>query len=103
MTKIQSQHSAHDLRTRSTIDLGTLSKRYNNTFPPVDTVYGSSAYQNIRLNTLFTVYVSQSGILVRENELLPDSYINCVTRNSRWKDTIIQLDQQLKVFIDYLF
>jgi hypothetical protein len=35
----------------------------------VDTTYGSSTYQNIKLNTKYTVLKSQTGLMVREIEL----------------------------------
>ncbi len=90
------QHSAHELKTTSTLDLNKLAKRYNNKFPPVDTVYGSSAYEKMQANTLYTVFVGQSGILIREQAVNENSQRdNCVTGKSQWKDTIVKLDQKL--------
>lgn len=87
-------HNAHELKTSSTLDLSKLAQRYDNKFPPVDTVYGSSAYKEMKPNTLFTVFVTQSGILIREqgsNQQQND----CVEGKSQWKNTIVKLDQKL--------
>ncbi|QMU60743.1 MAG: hypothetical protein GKR92_03155 [Gammaproteobacteria bacterium] len=89
-------HSAHDLKTTSTLDLAKVADRYKNKFPPVDTVYGSSAYKNMKPNTLYTVFVTQSGILIREQDLSTITPQNeCVVGKSQWKDTIVGLDQKL--------
>lgn len=94
------QHSAHELKTNSTIDLAKIAERYKNKFPPVDTIYGSSAYESMQPETLFTVFVTQSGILIRERNLLSSKEKNeCVDGNSQWKDTIVNLDQKLSSFI----
>ena len=93
-------HSAHELKTSSTLDLSKLAERYNNNFPPVDTVYGSSAYEIMQANTLYTVFVSQSGLLIREQSTADISeQNNCVTGNSKWKDSIVMLDQKLAKII----
>ncbi len=93
-------HSAHELKTSSTLDLSKLAERYNNKFPPVDTVYGSSAYEKMQANTLYTVFVSQSGLLIREQSTADISeQNNCVTGNSKWKDSIVMLDQKLAKII----
>ena len=93
-------HSAHDLKTNSTLDLVKIAKRYDNKFPPVDTIYGSSAYQKMKPNTLYTVFMAQSGIFIREEEL-DDSALQseCVSGKSMWKDTIVKLDQKIASFI----
>ena len=95
-------HSAHELKTSSTLDLSKLAKRYNNKFPPVDTVYGSSAYEKMRADVLYIVSVTQSGILIREQELstLDDQHKNCIDGKSKWKDTIMMLDQKLLALIN---
>ncbi|MFK7816572.1 MAG: hypothetical protein AB8B92_09565 [Gammaproteobacteria bacterium] len=93
-------HSAHDLKTISTLDLAMVAKRYKNKFPPVDTVFGSSAYKAMAPNTLYSVFVTQSGILIREKNVPSSSDIdNCVSGKSKWKNTIIKLDQKLAGFI----
>jgi hypothetical protein len=90
------QHSAHELKTNSTLDLAKVAERYKNKFPPVDTVYGSSAYEKMQENTLFTVFVTQSGILIREQDLLTTPQKNeCVAGESQWKETVLKLDQKL--------
>ena len=92
-------HSAHELNSSSTVDLSKLAERYNHKFPPVDTVYGSSAYEKMQPDTLYTVFVNQSGILVREqNNIESPSQNNCVEGKSQWKNTIIKLDQKLAAF-----
>ena len=93
-------HVAHDLKTNSTLDLVKIAKRYDNKFPPVDTIYGSSAYQKMKPNTLYTVFMAQSGIFIRE-EPLESSTVqsDCVSGNSKWKDTIVKLDQKFALFI----
>lgn len=93
------QHSAHELKTSSTVDLSKLAERYKHKFPPVDTVYGSSAYEKMQANTLYSVFVNQSGILVREQNIGESpAQNNCVEDKSRWKDTIVMLDQKLAAF-----
>lgn len=88
--------SAHELKTNSTLDLSKLAERYNNKFPPVDTVYGSSAYEEMKVNTLYTVFVTQSGILVREQDNSAAAQQNeCIADDSKWKSTIVSLDQKL--------
>ena len=93
-------HSAHDLKVLSTLDLSMLAERYNNKFPPVDTVYGSSAYEKMKLNTLYIVSMTQSGILIREKELTTNAQPDeCISSKSQWKDTIVKLDNKLASFI----
>ncbi len=93
-------HSAHELKSSSTLDLSKIAERYNNKFPPIDTIYGSSAYEKMRANILYTVSVNQSGILVREKELVDISQENvCVQDNSWWKNSIVNLDQKLNAII----
>ncbi len=89
-------HSAHELKTTSTLDLAKVADRYKNKFPPVDTVYGSSAYEDMKPNTLYTVSVTQSGILIREHDQSTiTQQIECDIGKSQWKDTIVGLDQKL--------
>lgn len=89
-------HSAHELKTTSTLDLAKVADRYKNKFPPVDTVYGSSAYEHMKPNTLYTVSVTQSGILIREQDQSTITQQNeCDIGKSQWKDTIVGLDQKL--------
>ena len=51
------KHKAYQLESHAIIDKFSFL---------VDTTYGSSVYQDIKLNTLYTVLKSQTGLLVRE-------------------------------------
>lgn len=55
------KHVAYQLESHEIID--TLSFF-------VDTTYGSSTYQDIKLNTKYTVLKSQTGLMVREVEIV---------------------------------
>jgi len=93
-------HSAHQLSTHSTLSLSALAERSENKLPPVDTVYGSSAYEIMQADILYTVFVNQSGILVREQDISTIKPTNdCVAEGSKWKKTIVSMDQKLKAFI----
>lgn len=93
-------HSAHDLKKTSTLDLAVIAERYKNKFPPVDTVYGSSAYKSIKPNTLYAVFVTQSGILIREQELTNNYQRDkCIEGESKWKSTVVSLDHKLATLI----
>jgi len=93
-------HSAHQLSTHSTLNLSALAERNKNKLPPVDTVYGSSAYETMQADTLYTVFVNQSGILVREQDTSTIKQSSeCVADDSKWKQIIVSLDQKLKAFI----
>lgn len=93
-------HSAHNLKIDSTLNLAKVAERYKNKFPPVDTIYGSSAYENMKPNTLYSVFVTQSGILIREQELTNRSQSDeCIDDASKWKETIVSLDIKLANFI----
>ncbi len=93
-------HSAHNLKTESTLDLSKIAERYQNEFPPVDTIYGSSAYQKMKPNILYTVFAAQSGILIRENELDTSLEPNtCIDSKSKLKEYVVSLDQRLASFI----
>ena len=94
-------HSAHELKSNSTLDLSKIAKRYNNKFPPVDTVYGSSAYEKMQPNILYTVSVNQSGIIIREQALTAENnkQQDCVNAESKVKDAIVILDQKLASFV----
>lgn len=87
-------HIAHDLQPPSTLNLNKLAERYDNNFPPVDTVYGSSAYEKMKPDILFTVYRTQTGILIREENLLDSKNDNCIKRKSVWKNFILKTDQK---------
>ena len=90
------QHIAHELKPKSTVDLSKLAVRYEGKFPPVDTAYGSSAYKNMAPNTLYSVYRTQSGILIREQSTSKAKPSNtCVREKSMWKKIILRMDQRL--------
>ncbi len=57
------KHIAYQLEDHHLIDLGHFF---------IDTTYGSSTYQNIKLNTRYRVLKSQTGLMVRENNLNSD-------------------------------
>ena len=100
------QHIAHNLKPSSTLNLSKIAERYDNKFPPVDTVYGSSAYEKMEPNIQFTVYRTQSGIFIRK-ENLPDNKLtatrtDCKKQNAWWKHIILNTDQKLSSFINSL-
>ncbi len=91
-------HSAHELKQSSTIDLSQLAEQYDNKFPPIDTVYGSSAYEKMTPETIFTVYRTQSGIIIREHGQ-DKAEESCIDDESIWKNTILKMDQKLAALI----
>ncbi len=94
------KHISYDLKPKSTLNLSKIAERYDNKFPPVDTVYGSSAYEDMKPNTKFTVYRSQSGILIREEILETNSVeTHCEDKSVWWKNMIIDLDQKIFTLI----
>ncbi len=96
-------HSAHEIKPISTLDLSRLAETYDNKFPFVDTVYGSSAYEKMKAETIFTVFRTQSGILVREQAVpTAPQQNNCVKGKSVWKDTILKMDQSLAAIVHSL-
>lgn len=89
-------HSAHDIKPITTLNLSKLAEYYDHKFPFLDTVYGSSAYQKMKAETIFTVFRTQSGILIREQAESPATHQNsCIKGKSIWKDTILKMDQSL--------
>ncbi len=97
------QHSAHDLTSHSTINLVELAKKFKNKFPPVDTFYGSSAYKSMQIDILYTVHLTQSGILIRDAKLLSEQSNQCISNTSDWKNQLVKVDQKLANFIDSIF
>lgn len=96
-------HSAHEINTDSTIELGELAEKYSSSFPMIDTLYGSSVYKKMESKKLYTVYRTQSGILVREHEQISDTpNQNCVKEESIVKSTIIKVDQSLASVLNSL-
>ncbi len=96
------QHIAHDLKPITTLDLSKIAEQYNEKFDLVDTKYGSSVYEKMRTNTVFIVFRTQSGLLVREQESKSDDFQNtnkCTNDHSVWKNSIIRLDQGLATLL----
>lgn len=58
---------AHELHPEQDIDLATMIARYTGWFSPVDTLYGSSVYDDMDEAFVYRVYRGQSGLLVRES------------------------------------
>lgn len=89
-------HSAHEIKPITTLNLSKLAENYDHKFPFLDTVYGSSAYEKMKAETIFTVFRTQSGILIREQaKSTAMRNNNCVKGKSVWKDTILKMDQSL--------
>ena len=57
---------AHDLHPGDGIDLVAVMANYTGRFSPVDTLYGSSVYEDMDAAYVYRVYRSQSGLLVRK-------------------------------------
>ena len=57
---------AYKLYPESGIDLVAVLDKYDGFLSPVDTLYGSSVYEDMRPDYLYRVYRSQSGLLVRK-------------------------------------
>jgi hypothetical protein len=59
-------HQAFTLHPQSGIDLVAMLAGYRGRISPVDTLYGSSVYEDMNPDTRYRVYRSQSGLLVRK-------------------------------------
>jgi hypothetical protein len=59
-------HEAHTLHPQGGVDLVAALASYGGRFSPVDTLYGSSVYEDMNPHYLYRVYRSQSGLLVRK-------------------------------------
>ncbi len=57
---------AHALHPQGGIDLVALLANYRGQFSPIDTLYGSSVYEDMNPDYVYRVYRSQSGLLVRK-------------------------------------
>lgn len=66
---------AYQLYTAPRIDLAAILKDYDGFFSPVDTLYGSSVYEDMDTNFRYRVYRSQSGLLVRKEPLAAGNII----------------------------
>jgi hypothetical protein len=62
------RHEAHTLRPQDGLDLVAVLAKYTGWFSPVDTLYGSSVYEDMDPRYVYTVFRSQSGLLVRKAE-----------------------------------
>ena len=90
------RHIAHEIKPVTILDLSKIAERYEGKFPPVDTLYGSSAYEKMKAQTLFTVFRTQSGILIREQIIESGIVLDkCINDSSLWKNTIRRMDQSL--------
>ena len=64
------QHLSYQLYDEGSIDLPAILHGYGGRFSPVDTLYGSSVYDDMQEGFLFRVYRAQSGLLVRKSALV---------------------------------
>jgi hypothetical protein len=62
---------AYRLYPQRGIDLVAVLNEYDGFLSPVDTLYGSSVYEDMRMDYRYRVYRGQSGLLVRKQRL-PD-------------------------------
>jgi hypothetical protein len=75
-------HRAYPLNPQQRIDLPAVLARYQGSLSPVDTLYGSSVYDNMEPGFLFRVYRGQSGLLVRKVPLQPPAGLTIDIRRS---------------------
>jgi len=59
-------HEAHTLHPQDGVDLVALLAKYSGRFSPVDTLYGSSVYEDMDPQYVYRVFRSQSGLLARK-------------------------------------
>ncbi len=64
------QHLSYTLYEEGGIDLPEILHGYGGRFSPVDTLFGSSVYDDMQEGFLYRVYRAQSGLLVRKSALL---------------------------------
>ena len=62
------RHLSYELYPEGQLDLLLILDSYNGRLSPVDTLYGSSVYDVMQEDTLYRVYRTQSGLLVRKSE-----------------------------------
>jgi hypothetical protein len=62
------RHLSYELYPEGQLDLILILDSYNGRLSPVDTLYGSSVYDVMQEDTLYRVYRTQSGLLVRKSE-----------------------------------
>ncbi len=81
------QQHAYTLYSVPAIDLAALLQDYHGFLSPVDTLFGSSVYEDMDENYRYRVYRSQSALLVRKEKRTADNIItieinsNCSARN----------------------
>lgn len=81
------QGIAYKLYTAPRIDLAAILKDYDGFFSPVDTLFGSSVYEDMDVDFRYRVFRSQSGLLVRKEPLAAGDIItieinsNCTPRS----------------------
>lgn len=68
------QHQAWEIGNRPEIDILRATEKSWLLWSPVDTSYGSSVYEGIDPERVYTVYRSQSGLLVRSESAAPAHY-----------------------------
>jgi hypothetical protein len=61
-----SRHVSYNLYPDEQLDLLSIMDSYDSRLSPVDTLYGSSVYDVMQEDTLYRVYRTQSGLLVRK-------------------------------------
>jgi hypothetical protein len=82
-----SQQVAYTLYAAPRIDLAAILKDYDGVFSPVDTLFGSSVYEDMDADFRYRVFRSQSGLLVRKEPLTAGDIItieinsNCTPRS----------------------
>jgi hypothetical protein len=59
-------HRAYTLNPAQRVDLPAILARYRGELSPVDTLYGSSVYDDMTPGLLFRIYRGQAGLLVRK-------------------------------------
>lgn len=69
------QGIAYKLYREPHIDLAAILQDYEGIFSPVDTLYGSSVYEDMDESFRYRVYRSQSGLLVRKEHLTAGNII----------------------------
>ena len=85
---------SYQLNPATTFDFSHLFERYNDHLSFIDTDYGSSAYETMNTNSIFTVFRTQSGILIRTNERpAHDVMLTCSQSTSILKSSITKIDR----------
>ena len=69
------QRLAYKLYKAPHIDIASVLQDYDGIFSPVDTLFGSSVYEDMDVNFRYRVFRSQSGLLVRKERLAAGNII----------------------------